>query len=237
MKVLVIPDVHLKPVMFLQAAALMRQGIAKRAVCLMDIPDDWDKQYDIELYGKTFDEAIRFAMAFPDTLWCYGNHDLSYLWNRLESGYSSMAAYTVQRKLMDLRLAVSNDHSIQYIHKIDHVLFSHGGVADDFVREYVSGLKYHDVDFVVDKINKLGPKEMWKDGSPIWLRPQHKKIKLYKPRKLLQVAGHTPVAEITREGNVISCDVFSTYPDGQSIGSREFLLLDTQTWEYCGLKM
>ena len=50
MKVLVIPDVHLKPQMFKQAAALMRQKIADRAVCLMDIPDDWDKQYDIALY-------------------------------------------------------------------------------------------------------------------------------------------------------------------------------------------
>lgn len=39
MKVLVIPDVHLKPVMFQQATILMRRGIAERAVCLMDIPE------------------------------------------------------------------------------------------------------------------------------------------------------------------------------------------------------
>ena len=36
MKILVIPDVHLKPQMFKQATALMHQGIADRAVCLMD---------------------------------------------------------------------------------------------------------------------------------------------------------------------------------------------------------
>lgn len=42
MKVLIIPDVHLKPFMFKQAAELMERGIAKRAVCLMDIPDDWN---------------------------------------------------------------------------------------------------------------------------------------------------------------------------------------------------
>ena len=47
MKILVIPDVHLKPQMFKQATALMHQGIADRAVCLMDIPDDWDKQYNV----------------------------------------------------------------------------------------------------------------------------------------------------------------------------------------------
>ena len=94
MKILVIPDVHLKPQMFKQATALMHQGIADRAVCLMDIPDDWDKQYNVGLYEETYDEAIRFAKAFPETAWCYGNHDLSYLWHCLESGYSSMASMT-----------------------------------------------------------------------------------------------------------------------------------------------
>ena len=61
MKVLVIPDVHLKPWMFEQAAVLMRAKQADRAVCLMDIPDDWGKEYDIALYGQTFDAAIDFA--------------------------------------------------------------------------------------------------------------------------------------------------------------------------------
>lgn len=237
MKVLVIPDVHLKPFMFQQAAALMRQNIAERAVCLMDIPDDWEKQYDVGLYEETYDEAIRFAKIFPQTMWCYGNHDLSYLWHQLESGYSSMASYTVQRKLLDLRAAVPENHPIQYVQRIDNVLFSHGGVLNYFVEEYVPKEKYDDVDAVVEEINKLGRLEMWNDISPIWLRPQNSKMKMYKPRKLLQVVGHTPMDEITKEGNVISCDVFSTYRDGRPIGTEEFLLLDTQTWEYCGIKL
>ena len=50
MKVLVIPDVHLKPQMFRQAAAYYEiRGKPERAVCLMDIPDDWDREYDIAL--------------------------------------------------------------------------------------------------------------------------------------------------------------------------------------------
>ena len=65
MKVLVIPDVHLKPVMFQQATILMRRGIAERAVCLMDILDDWGKEYEVELYENTYDEAINFAKKFP----------------------------------------------------------------------------------------------------------------------------------------------------------------------------
>ena len=130
MKVLVIPDVHLKPWMFEQAAVLMRAKKADCAVCLMDIPDDWGKEYDIALYEQTYDAAIDFAKEFPETAWCYGNHDLSYLWHRLESGYSSMAAYTVQRKLLDLRDTLPENNPICYVQKIDNVLFSHAGVLE-----------------------------------------------------------------------------------------------------------
>ena len=80
MNVLVIPDVHLKPWMFKKAADAMKRGAAEKAVCLMDIPDDWNHEFDLELYIETFDEAIRFAEDFPETLWCWGNHDLSYVW-------------------------------------------------------------------------------------------------------------------------------------------------------------
>ena len=236
MKVLVIPDVHLKPWMFRQAADFMRTGKAERAVCLMDIPDDWGREYDIELYEETYDEAIRFATEFSDTAWCYGNHDLSYFWHCLESGYSPMASETVQKKLLELRRTVPEDNPICYVQKIDNVLFSHGGVLDYFVEEYVAKSKYHDVDAVIEEINKLGRTEMWNDMFPIWLRPQRSGIRLYKPRKLLQVVGHTPMDEITREKNLISSDVFSMYRDGRPIGTQEFLLLDTETWEYAGIK-
>ena len=115
MKVLVIPDVHLKPEMFRKATALMKEGLAERAVCLMDLADSWGKEYDIPLYEETYDEAIRFAKKFPETAWCYGNHDLSYLWHQLESGYSSMASYTVQKKLLDLWDAIPENNPIRRI--------------------------------------------------------------------------------------------------------------------------
>ena len=52
-----------------------------------------------------------------------------------------------------------------------------------------------------------------------------------------QVVGHTPMPAITKKKNLISCDVFSTYSDGQPVGTEEFLLLDTVTWKYCGIKI
>lgn len=231
MKVLVIPDVHLKPRIFYRASAIMHQGIADRAVCLMDIADDWDKQYDIGLYEETYDAAIAFAKEFPDTLWCYGNHDVSYSWHMPETGYSSMASATVQKKLIDLKVALTENNPIKYVQRIDNVLFSHGGVSDYFVRENTPSSKYNDVDAVIDIINRLGVNDMWNDASPIWLRPQYSNIKMYKPRKMLQVVGHTPVEQIYRDRNIISCDVFSTYRDGKPIGTEEYLILDTLTWE------
>lgn len=197
MKIIVIPDVHLKPWMFTRADNLLRHQIADLAVCLMDIPDDWDKEFDVALYAQTYEEAIRFAKRYPDTRWCYGNHDLCYPWHKMESGYSSMASFTVQRKLLELRTAVPKENPIRYVHRIDNVIFSHGGVLDDFVRAYVRGKKYDDVDAVLETINGLGPASMW---------------------------------------NVISCDVFSTYQDGRPIGTEEFLLIDTKTWAFTGVK-
>ncbi len=236
MRVLVIPDVHLKPEMFHQASVLMNRGEAERTVCLMDLPDDWDQQYHIERYAETFDAAIAYAQQYPDTLWCYGNHELSYLWHELESGYSSMAAWTVQEKLLQLRRTLPEGNEIRYIHKIDNVLFCHGGILDGFVRSAVSDSLFHNADAVVDALNELRKDMMWNDSSPIWYRPQYGKGRMYQEDRLLQVVGHTPVDQICRDKNVISCDVFSTYRDGTPIGTQEFLLLDTKTWEFEGTR-
>lgn len=236
MKVLVLPDIHLKPFVFSQARELMNKGVADRVVCLMDIADDWGKELRIEEYINTYDAAISFAKAFPDSLWCYGNHDLSYIWAEKESGYSCAASWIVRQKLMELNMTLPLDNPVKYVHSIDNVLFCHGGISRYFVEKYVPASKYNNVSYVVNKINSLGHEEMWCDDSPIWYRPQYYKGKMYMSRKYLQVVGHTPVEKIGRCGNIISCDVFSTYQDGTPIGTQEFLLIDTITWEFQGIR-
>ena len=236
MKVLVIPDVHLKPWMFTRASELMKEKKADDAVCLMDIPDDWDQQFNIDLYAQTYDAAIAFAKEYPDTLWCYGNHDLSYLWDQMESGFSALAQWTVCEKLRVLRESLPNERQLAFLHRIDDVLFSHGGLADVFVRLYVPASFFNVEDAAVETINGLGPNVMWQDLSPIWFRPQSGGEKLFRPNNLLQVVGHTPVERLERKGNLISCDVFSTYRSGRPIGTQEFLLLDTVTWEFEGAR-
>ena len=234
MKVLVIPDVHLKPWMFDRADELLEQGIAEKAVCLMDIPDDWNQEYNLDLYALTYDRAIRFQKDHPDTLWCYGNHDLCYVWDQRETGFSIYALQTVTDRIRELKRNLPERSQLAYIHRIDDVLFLHGGLTDGFVRRYVPAGVYNDTDEVIRRINALGMDEMWSDWSPIWYRPQYENSQMYKPRKLLQVVGHTPMENLGRERNIVSCDVFSTYRNGQSIGPQEFPVIDTETWEFTG---
>ena len=236
MKILVIPDVHLKPWMFDRASEILNSGAAKKAVCLMDIPDDWGQEYNLGLYEKTFDAAIRFQKEFPETLLCYGNHDLSYEWLQYESGFSSVAIPVVQKKLSELRRELPDRSQMAYIHRIDDVLFLHGGLTHAFVKYYANDVDYDDTDAVIEKINLLGRNEMWDDASPLWFRPQFYNEKMYKEEDLLQVVGHTPVMQIDRLGNMLSCDLFSTYSTGDPIGTQEYLLIDTVTWEYEGIK-
>ena len=236
MKVLVIPDIHLKPWMFDRVDELLEQGCAEKAVCLMDIPDDWNQEYNLDLYAQTYDRAIRFQKDHPDTLWCYGNHDLCYVWDQRETGFSIYALQTVTDRIRELKRNLPERSQLAYIHRIDDVLFLHGGLTDGFVRRYVPAGAYNDTDEVIRRINALGMDEMWSDWSPIWYRPQYENSRMYKPRKLLQVVGHTPMENLGRERNVVSCDVFSTYRNGQPIGPQEFPVIDTETWEYIGIQ-
>ncbi len=234
MKVLVIPDVHLKPFLFTRAAELLREGAAERAVCLMDIPDEWGQQNNLDLYIRTFDTAIEFARDFPETLWCYGNHDLSYLWGQIQSGYSPAAAWIVKRKLAELKEALPDSRQLAFVHRIDRVLFSHGGISDEFVWEYVPEEDRENVDRTIEAINRLGAGEMWKFGSPIWFRPGDGG-RVYLPGKegeYLQAVGHSPEKCIRKMEGVLFCDVFSLYHDRKPVGTQKYPVVDTETLEW-----
>lgn len=236
MQVLVIPDVHLKPELFDRADELLNSGIASKAVCLMDLPDDWKKEFDIDLYEKTFDRAIKFQKDHPDTLWCYGNHDLSYVWAYNETGFSPYAISTVNNKLNELKRTLTSLDQISYIHRIDNVLFLHGGLCEKFVKTHVDERKWNDIDKVIRAINKLDSEILWTDISPIWYRPQYSDDRMFEEFTLTQVVGHTPVPCVSKRNNVISCDVFSTHRDGSPIGTCEFPVIDTVTGEFRSVK-
>ncbi len=235
MKVLVIPDVHLKPWMFERAAELMKKGTADRAVCLMDLADDWQQTYNLDLYITTYEAAVRFTKDCPQTLWCYGNHDICYPWNQRESGYSPIAANAVCEGLRKLRKALPDEKQLAFVHRIDKVIFSHGGVGEYFAEDYVPAADRDDIDRTIEVINGFGYTELWQGNSPIWLRPQSSVMPLYRSDEFLQVVGHTPMKSIIKQDNFISCDVFSTDRNRKPYGSQEYLLIDTVTGEWKGI--
>ena len=232
MRVLVIPDIHLKKWIFDRAENILTAGKADRAVCLMDIPDDWNMQFQTELYKETFDRAIGFAETFPDTLWCYGNHDVSYPWGRLETGYSPYAERTVMDKLEELENTLQDPSRINIMHRIDRVLFSHGGLSTEFVKRLNKDLIEADIDDVLEAVNNASRDALWNDASPLWLRPQIENLEIFRKDQYKQVVGHTPVEEIFEKEGVISTDVFSTYRDGRQIGESAMIVIDSISGKY-----
>ena len=232
MRVIVIPDVHLKPHIFEKASQYIDEGRADRAVCLMDIADDFRQEFNLDLYKKTYDAAIRFAKAHQDTLWCWGNHDMSYIWERLETGFSPYAIDIVRTKLSRLRSELHSPEDIAFVHRIDNVIFVHGGISQRFVKKNIPEYKTLDTDEIIGKINSMDRDILWDDASPLWFRPQYTDDEMFMEHEMTQVVGHTPVSKINKRGNVISCDVFSTHPDGTPIGTCEYVIIDTLTGEY-----
>ena len=233
-KVLVIPDVHLKPWMFDQAMEIMVNTDCERAVCLGDLVDDWGCEDEVKLYEETLKKAIAFAQKYPDSLWCYGNHDLSYLWNQYDHpGYSAAASDTVCSLLESLRDTLEFPDNLTILHRLDNIIFSHAGLMQDFVEENLYEVM-DDIDCVIETINGYGVEELWLMNSPIWVRPQE--YKLYQnlfQKDFIQVVGHTPVKEVLEQENLITLDTFSTsFINGAPIGNEEFCWVDTVTKEW-----
>lgn len=239
MKVLVIPDIHLKTWIFDRAEDILKSGRADRAVCLMDIPDDWDMEFETERYKETFDRAVFFAKAHPDTLWCYGNHDVSYPWGKLETGYSPYAERIVMAKLEELENSLQDPLQINIMQRIDNVLFSHGGLSTEFVKKLDERLLDDDTDIddIIEAVNDTSHNRLWDEDSPLWLRPQYMDIEAFRSDKYKQVVGHTPVEKIFEKDGIISVDVFSTYRDATQIGESAMIVIDSETGIYEKIKV
>ena len=232
MKVLVIPDVHLKTWIFDKAENVLKSGKADRAVCLMDMPDDWNMEFQIDRYRAIYDRAIAFAKDHPDTLWCYGNHDVSYPWGQLETGYSPYAERTVMEKLEELENSLKDSSQIKIMHRINKLLFSHAGLTEEFVKKLNRKLLDADIDEVLAAVNAASQDKLWNDESLLWLRALDVRRKAFRAEKYRQVVGHTPVEKILEKDGMIFTDVFSTYRDGRQIGESAMVVIDSETGEY-----
>lgn len=238
MKVIVIPDVHLKPWIFDEAERIMRKDKIETAVCLGDIADDWMKTFQINAYEETYERAIQFAEKHKASQWVYGNHDLCYQLNYRETGYSVMASRTVCEEMAKLEKTLADTgRELTFVRRIGRAVFSHGGLSEDFAAEILekeSGSlsigSTEELDGLIGQINNLPKYRLWRDDSPIWFRPQYEFGALTLPG-FLQVVGHTPVRCPEIQDGILSVDLFSTTSTGTPIGTQEFAVVDTESLE------
>ncbi len=227
-RVLVIPDIHLKPWIFDKAEKVNKDSYDD-IVILGDLVDDWGKGNNIDLYKETLDRAVEFAKSHECSLWCYGNHDVSYLWGEMESGYSVVARETVIEGITKLEHVVEDRY--KFVHKIDDVLFSHAGLTETFVLHFC-GYHVKEIEDILAKINKMRKESLWRDSSPIWARPQCDFYRMFRDDKYYQVVGHTPVEAPLDECGVLTLDLFSTKTDGTPYGNQKIYIIDTVNRKY-----
>ena len=227
-RVLVIPDVHLKPWIFDEADKVDKSSY-EDIVVLGDLVDDWGKGNDIDAYEETLKRAAEFGKEHGESLWCYGNHDVSYLWDTMESGYSVQARLTAIEGITKLERILEDRY--KFVHRIDNVLFSHAGVTETFVL-HSCGYHVKEIEDIFAKINRMGKQELWRDSSPIWARPQADFYRMFRDDLFYQVVGHTPVEEPLDACGVLTLDLFSTYSNGNPYGNQKLYIVDTMTRKF-----
>ncbi len=227
-RVLVIPDVHLKPWIFDKADKVDKSSYDD-IVVLGDLVDDWGQGNNLELYRETLDRAAAFGTEHNESIWCYGNHDVSYLWDAMESGYSVVARETVIEGITKLERTLEDRY--KFVHKIDDVLFSHAGLAETFVL-HECGYHMKEIEDILAKVNRMGMQDLWRNSSPIWVRPQHAFIRMFRDDLFYQVVGHTPVEEPLDACGTLTLDLFSTYSDGTAYGNQKLYIVDTITRKF-----
>lgn len=231
MKIVVIPDIHLKPRHFDRADKILASGQADACVQMGDLVDDWGEEHNIGLYERTLKRAIKFKEDHPETLWVTGNHDFGYLrsdYGPRESGYSKIAEPFVRPLFRQLPQ--------QILHIVDGVFFTHAGLTQEWVdrQKLLVAAGWSDFEPVdlLTLVNIAAPDDLWVEDSPIWARPQVDEYIMY-PAKL-QVVGHTPVKTAGQDNGVLSTDTLSADRRGVPIGDQRLVIVDTETgdWHY-----
>ena len=210
MKILVIPDVHLKPWMFDKAEELMNKYHLDGVVFIGDLVDDWNQDCNIFLYKETIERAIQFKKDHPDSKFCYGNHEVGYMFGGTCNGNSALYYNEILPMINRYERLVEP----QLAFKIDNVVFSHAGLTVDYNYDSVDQLPLHEA--------------FKKDNSPLWVRPN---LSTEYNDEYIQVAGHTPVKHITKLDNVYLVDSFGSDSEGNQCGDQTFMSIDTVTCE------
>ena len=102
-------------------------------------------------------------------------------------------------KLEELENRLKSPVQINIMHRIDNVLFSHGGLTADFLRWLNKDLLDADIEEVIAAVNDAPHNYLWNDESPLWFRPQYETREIFRADIYKQVVGHTPVERILKK--------------------------------------
>ena len=136
------------------------------------------------------------------------------------------------KKLAELENSLRDPSQMKIMHRIDKVLFSHGGLTVEYVKWLDKDLLDADIDDVIAAVNEASNDQLWNNESPLWLRPQIEVRETFRADTYKQVVGHTPVEKIFEKDGIISVDVFSTYRNGTQIGESAMIVINSETGEY-----
>lgn len=235
MRVLVMPDAHLKTDLVDAVEKVMKTDKADYCVSLGDWSDDWITT--VEDYHRFFKRFLEFYEKYCDKMHlCWGNHDYGY-WRypNMNSGYNVDADIVVRKYIRELYEYAG---PITLTHVIDNVIFSHAGITNYLFKEYKKVVHRQIDRSFIDWINLelIDDRErLWQDSSPLWHRPTNKlRVNTFNPN-IMQVVGHTPVMTVMRDNpdNILYTDTWSTNNRKERLGDKSLAIVDTesQTWE------
>lgn len=220
-KILVIPDTHLKPGIFDLADQIIEDKNVDYCVQLGDNLDDF---YSFEdEYRKHNARMTLFNTEHPNTVWLWGNHEVSYIIDKPVTG--NLYCGKTYAKLYE------ENFNPKVVHIDGKYIFSHAGLFKNFIKD-----NKKDINDLIVEINHLPLEKLWVDESPIWARYEHNAYieKEESLKDYFQIIGHTPVSDIIfdedKKGRIISVDTFSTNW-GKKMSSEVMIIIDTETDE------
>lgn len=232
MKILCMPDAHLKVELIECIDKLLEQHPDWHCVSLGDWADDWGRTPSD--YQNFFDALLGFNNKyFGRVSLCWGNHDFGY-WIKpgSHSGYMADSKDIVRSAIAKLD---NQDYpNILVAIGWNKTIFSHAGISADFFKQGCEWWKDHLGFSFWSFLQDLENPDLHTVNSPLWYRPSNNPHKNTFNPSYLQVVGHTPVATITydKESNTLYTDTWSTDSKRTPLGDKSLVVVDTKTQEW-----
>ncbi len=175
---------------------------------------------------QNFEAIVAFKRAHPETVLLYGNHDMHYMTNCVQSSRHDDAYADTYRQAF--AAADGLFYGVAYAAD-DHTLVTHAGVTREWYERHFGPYRGESPQQVAEQINALWERDMLAfqfdmgnfydfDGSsptqsPVWIRPWTlQEHDLFEGTPYRQIFGHTQMEDITTIGNLICVDCLGTTP-------------------------